>query len=50
MSFINPADRMILPAIQLRPLRPLLITFLPVTPSAVALDFHFLCPIQALCH
>ena len=50
MRFISPADQMILPAIQLRPLRPLLITFLPLTPSAVALDFHFLYPIQVLCH
>ena len=31
-------------------LRPLLTTFLPLTPSAVALDFHFLYPIQDLCH
>ena len=50
MSFINPTDQTIHPAIQLRPLRPLLTTFLPLTPSVVALDFHFLYPIQDLCH
>ena len=51
MSFIiSPTDQTIHPAIQLRPLRPLLTTFLPMTPSAVALDFHFLYPIQDLCH